>query len=204
MTSSSTKVRQGSAVEIPRLLLRAMLRGLGIFRIRGLDQIDAAVISPGGVGTTMLIDHLGKYLRVNCADDGDHLKHVPRLPRRIPDGLKVVFVHGDVDEIVASIERRGWVPRHGSKFGSVSSVILTGRMRRDALRRAVKRQIDWFLRLQRPNLLLLRYEELWDRRDEIAEFMGISDTSFSREFPPRKSRTRTDDPQRSAAHDATA
>ncbi len=189
MTSSSTKVRQGSAVEIPRLLLRAMLRGLGIFRIRGLDQIDAAVISPGGVGSTLLIDQLGPHLRVNSRDDADHLKHLPRLPRRFPHRLKIIFIHGDVEDVVNSIRRRGWTARHGSKLASIQAVIASDPAQTEALRRAVERQIDWFKRCDHPRLLLIRYEDLWDRLDEISAFLGIDAEAFRAEFPPRHGRT---------------
>lgn len=189
MTSSSTKARPGTALETPRLLLRAMLRARGIFRIRGLDRIDVVVISPGGVGSTLLIDQLGPHLRVNSRDDADHLKHLPRLPDRFPDRLKIIFVHGDVEDVVRSIDRRGWTARHGSKLASVGSVLASGPAQTEALRRAVERQIDWFERCDRPGLLRVRYEELWDRLDEIAAFLGIDAETFRIEFPTRLART---------------
>lgn len=189
MSSSDDRDHEGSPLELPRLLLRAVLRRLGVYRIRAEDGLQAAVISPGGVGTTMLIEHMAKYLRVNRNDDRDHLKHCPRLPGRLPEDLRILFVYGNPDDIVTSIQRRGWLPRHGSKLGSIGSVIALGGARHDALRSAVIRQIDWFKTSTRPHLMLIRYEELWDKSDELAEFLGIADPSFVRDFPARRPRT---------------
>ena len=189
MSNATTRDHNGSVFELPRLLLRASLRNLGVLRIKAGRGLEVAVVSPGGVGTSMLIDHIGKYRRVNCNDDRDHLKHAPRLPKRLADELKVLFVHGDVDDIVRSIRRRGWIPRHGSKLGSIGSVLGLGEARPRALRRAVVRQIDWFKSHPHPNLLLIRYDELWDRTERLAEFLEISDPSFVAAFPPRRPRT---------------
>lgn len=189
VNSGDNRDHEGSLLELPRLLLRAFLRRIGVYRIRAEKDLQAVVISPGGVGTTMLIEHMGKFLRVNRNDDGDHLKHVPRLPHRLPGGLKILFVHGDADDVVASIRRRGWIPRHGSKLGSVGSVVGFGGARLAALRAAVIRQIDWFQANPRPDVMLIRYEELWDQTDRIAEFLGISDRAFVKDFPTRRRRT---------------
>lgn len=200
MTAPASKRRQGAASEAPRLVLRAVLRGLGVFRIRELERLDAVVISPGGVGSTLLIDQLSPHLRVNSRDDADHLKHLPRLPDGFPDALKIIFIHGEVDDVVHSIHRRGWTARHGSKLGSVASVLAGGEAQIEAMRRAVERQIEWFTNSDRPNLLRLRYDELWDRLDEIAAFLGIDADRFRAAFPPRQPRTERDArPEPSAA-----
>lgn len=179
----------GGFFEPPRLLLRGWLRSLGIYRIRSLDKLDAVVISPGGVGSTLLIDAISPFLRVNSRDDADHLKHLPRLPNWFPVEKRVIFVHGGVDDIVHSIRRRGWVARHGSKLGSIASVLAGEEGRVEALRRAVERQVEWFTKVDRPNLLRLRYEDLWDRLDEISAFLALDGGAFRSAFPPRHPRT---------------
>ena len=143
MNDHASKRRQGAASEAPRLVLRAVLRGLGVYRIRGLDRLDVVVISPGGVGSTLLIDQLAPHLRVNSRDDADHLKHLPRLPDDFPPYLKIIFIHGEIEDVVQSIRRRGWVARHGSKLASVRSVLAAGEAQIDALRRAIAQQIAW-------------------------------------------------------------
>lgn len=185
--------------EPPRLLIRGWLRSLGIYRIRRLDDLDAVVISPGGVGSTLLIDAISPFIRVNSRDDADHLKHLPRLPSWFPTEMKVIFVHGAVDDIVHSIRRRGWVARHGSKLGSIASVLAGEEGRAEALRRAVEQQIAWFVESDRPNLLRVRYENLWDRLDEIATFLGIDGKAFRENFPPRQPRTRSASPPEPSA-----
>jgi len=191
MTKPAESVCHESLAEIPRLTLRASLRCIGVYRLRLPTDLQAAVISPGGVGTTMLINHLAKFVRTNSPDDRDHLKHVPRLPARLPPTVKVLFVHGSVDDIVQSIARRGWIARHGSKLGSLTSVLCGGRMQARALRHAVRRQIQWFTAHPRANVLTIRYEELWDSLDRVSSFVGIDDPSFLTTFPIRRPRTNT-------------
>jgi hypothetical protein len=176
-------------IETPRLLLRASLRRIGIYRLRLPTELQAAVISPGGVGTTMLINHLAKFVRVNSPDDHDHLKHVPRLPASFPPSVKVLFVHGSVDDIVQSIARRGWIARHGSKLGSPISVLCSGRMQTNALRHAVHRQIQWFTTHPSDNVLTIRYDDIWTNTAAIASFIGIDEPLFSATFPIRRPRT---------------
>jgi hypothetical protein len=189
MNDHASKRRQGAASEAPRLVLRAVLRGLGVYRIRGLDRLDVVVISPGGVGSTLLIDQLAPHLRVNSRDDADHLKHLPRLPDDFPPDLKIIFIHGEIEDVVQSIRRRGWVARHGSKLASVRSVLAAGEAQIDALRRAIAQQIAWFSGSDRRGILKVRYEELWDRLDEISAFLGIDADAFRGAFPPQRPRT---------------
>lgn len=172
-----------------RLLLRAVLRAIGIYRIRGLQHLDVLVISSGGAGSTLLIDELARHLRVNSRNDSDDLKHLPRLPDRFPSEIKVVYLYGEVDEVVASIHRRGWIAAHGSKLGSIRSVLASSRSQAKGLGEAVQRQIDWFSHCGRSNLLLVRYAELWDRLEEVATFVGIDADRFTKEFPPDRGRT---------------
>ncbi|MGA1393033.1 MAG: hypothetical protein ACO38W_07740, partial [Phycisphaerales bacterium] len=101
----------------------------------------------------------------------------------------IIFIHGDVEDVVNSIRRRGWTARHGSKLASIEAVIASDPAQTEALRRAVERQIDWFKRCDHPRLLLIRYEDLWDRLDEISAFLGIDAEAFRAEFPPRHGRT---------------
>lgn len=162
-------------------------------RLNAKQALDIVVVSPGGVGTTFLMEHLAKYKRLNGTYGGDWLKHMPRPPRldREADNVKFIFVYGDPDDIEASLRNRGWLNRQGAKLGSVSAVLLTGAAKSDAFKRAVRKQIrNWTKPLSAP-VLQIQYAEIWSRLDEIAEFVGVADTDFIDTFPERKPRTST-------------
>jgi len=160
-------------------------------RLKAERNLDIVVVSPGGVGTTFLMQHLAKYKRLNGTYGGDWLKHMPRPPRldRNADEVRFIFVYGDPDDIEASLRNRGWLNRQGAKLGSVSTVLLLGSAKSEAFKRAVRRQIrNWTQPFGSP-VLRIQYEEIWSRLDEIAEFVGVADTDFIDTFPERKPRT---------------
>ncbi|MXO70324.1 hypothetical protein [Alteraurantiacibacter buctensis] len=66
------------------------------------------IISPGGVATTMLIEHVSRYVPTNERHDKDGLKHWPAPPARRLDQAdsRVLFVKGEAVTIAASIARR--------------------------------------------------------------------------------------------------
>ena len=163
-------------------LLEAVRRG-PLRRHPEPGALDLLVVSPGGVATTSLIRHLNDYLRVNWSDDSDGLKHLPRPPAQAPPTL---FIHGDPALVRASLSRRGWIDFQAAKLGSPMTVLLHGAARDRAFEGAVARQRRRWEAA--PRVLMLGYDEIWDRSAEIADFAGITDPEFLRRFPPRKPR----------------
>ncbi|MEM7702943.1 MAG: hypothetical protein AAF251_13465 [Pseudomonadota bacterium] len=117
------------------------------------------VFSPGGVGTTLLIQELGRYVRVNRPHDRDGLKHLP-TPRNLPARVKVVFVTGAFDSVCQSLERRGFLPGQLAKLGSPLGPLLPKARARAALRALVKRQKQAWSRLPPSQILFVDYDEL--------------------------------------------
>jgi hypothetical protein len=148
------------------------------------------VVSPGGVGTTALIHHIAKFRRTNAPDDSDGRKHLPKPPRlRAGDATRFVFVSGDVDQIVQSLARRGWLTAQAANLGVVLGVLTRGAVQRRSLVRAVKRQAQaWQTGAPGP-VIYLDYAELWDAGPQLAGFLGIGDPAFQASFPRRRART---------------
>ena len=48
----------------------------------------------------------------------------------------------------------------------------------------------WFADRAGPSLLIVPYDEIWDRKAEIGAFFGIDDPAFVVDFPARRLRTR--------------
>ncbi len=154
------------------------------------EQLDAWVVSPGGVGTTALMSHVAAFLRVNELDDNDGLKHWPRPPlRRIEmSGTKVLFVTGDPAVICRSIKRRRWTATQAMKLGSLSAPLLSGWRQLRALHDAVEAQRKSWLALTSDRFRAIDYEAIWDSADMLADFFGVEDPAFVKDFPRRRSR----------------
>jgi hypothetical protein len=148
------------------------------------------VVSPGGVGTTALMQHLERFRRLNARDDSDGLKHLPRPPR-LPPGADVrfLFISGSAVDIANSLARRGWLEDQAANLGAPLAVILRGGWQRRAFGRAVAHQHRAWADGGHPHVLHLAYDDLWDAGPRLAGFLGITDPAFVAEFPQRRSRS---------------
>lgn len=149
------------------------------------------VVSPGGVGTTFLIKYLAGFVATNAHDDRDGLKHWPRPPTgdalaKLPP---ILFVTGNPDTIVASIARRGWLTEQSSKLGSLAGTLRIRDAESGAFRKAVVAQMMAWTSCKSDRILVIDYDELWDRKAEIARHAGIDEADFSAGFPAREARS---------------
>lgn len=170
---------------------RAPLAKLAVTRLawsRGKRLVSSppqvAVISPGGVATTMLISHLSTFVQVNASDDSDGIKHLPRRPLNI---RKVIYLTGSVDDIIRSLNRRSFADRQLAKLGSPIGLVLRGKSRDRQLAIAVRKQQHHF-ETDTRSTLVIAYDELWDEVPRIAEFLEIEPRAFARSFPPKRNR----------------
>lgn len=153
---------------------------------------NVLIVSPGGVATTMLIEHIGQFTVTNLPGDSDGLKHLPRPPRWASEIEKVIFVYGDRSEVYLSIKRRGWVGKQGAKLGSLLAATFPGAIARLAFITAVGKQIEsWnhWCSLHPERRLFLTYDEIWQSCEKIGDFCGIEDKNFVETFPRRENRT---------------
>lgn len=165
-------------------------------RFRGLqvprDKLDVIVVSPGGVGTTAIIRHLNKHVRVNFTSDSDGYKHMPTPPEDLDfRGERYIYIKGDAHQIYRSIRRRGWVDIQGAKLGSPMSVLTWGSYQERFFIRAVTRQIRAWSACEGPSVLMLDYDDVWDSADRIASFLAVDPVLFGEEFPERQKRSVT-------------
>lgn len=156
----------------------------------GLDRL---IISPGGVATTFLIDYVQRFAPTNDRNDADWLKHLPYLPKQLR-GARIVFVTGSPDEIYCSLFRRNYHTIQGAKLGCLLCQFTWGTFQRALLISAIKRQIKRFRNLTTSPILIVDYDEIWDRKLEIARHLEVDIQSFCRDFPSRRERNSKLDP----------
>lgn len=146
------------------------------------------IISPGGVATTFLIDHVKIFVEVNDRDDLDGFKHLPYLPRT-PEKTKILFITGDSNDIYRSLRRRGYTGIQSAKLGCVICQFCRESVRKFFLKRAIARQLARFKDCRVGKVLIVDYSEIWDAKTSIAKHFRIEDReSFCKTFPARKDR----------------
>jgi len=155
-----------------------------------INNIDVLVVSPGGVGTTFLMNHLSSYVKINSPSDVDGLKHAPIPYKEILDsGVKVIYMYGDPEDVYRSIKKRGWIVQQGVKLGSALCVMSFGVLQKWAFIRSVNKQKMNWISSKGIDVLQLSYEDIWSNVQTISYFLNISDPSFVTDFPERKKRT---------------
>ena len=151
------------------------------------EEIDGIVVSPGGVASTMIINHLSQFITVNDPANQDGLKHRSASPKEQPIGVPALLITGDPQEIVKSLSRRDYLPHQAIRLASMSFFLVPATMRRGRFNRALERQYrSWVGNYS--HLLVIRYEEIWDRKEEIAQHFGIDDPMFLVNFPLKEKR----------------
>ncbi len=156
--------------------------------------LHAMVVTPGGAASTTLLKHIARYVTVNDCNDADGLKHAPFPPRWFDNARKtrVIFIDRDITRILHSLDRRGYVCEQLAKLGSVIGCLLPDAFAKKVLVKAINRQKHHWRTTKSADVMFIEYETLWDQVDKIATFLGITDSSFTRDFPPmEKSRTPT-------------
>jgi hypothetical protein len=150
------------------------------------------VVSPGGVATTTLMEFLEKFIVCNDPHDQDELKHLPSINTRKGKIPKVIFITGDDEDIERSLSRRGWFFHHGALLGNplCELGIIPKRVRKLWVLKGIEEQKKFFTNLEahRSDILILNYEEIWNKKDVIAMHCNIKEPDFVLNFPKKKKR----------------
>ena len=158
---------------------------------RSVGPLDVVVCSSGGVASTMLIKHVARFARTNNLDDFDTLKHVPKPEYLLSDpefGGKILYIYGELDSILASIERRGWTLVQGCKLAGIPALFWSIGESRNAFKKAVETQMEAFIGQPNSRVMPVHFDQIWDLVPEMADFLSIADPRFITEFPVRKQR----------------
>lgn len=160
--------------------------------------IEVLVASAGGVGTTMLLRHIGRFRKTNHPSDHDGLKHIPIPPTDVGATAKYIYVFGDPIDSVISLFRRNYQSQQSRKlqrFQASKSIIGSGTTLHSYAKQRVNRLPiklhfqNWHSFYIAGPTLFVRYETMHDNVEAIASFVGLPG-SFVDDFPvnqPRQS-----------------
>lgn len=162
-------------------------------RLSSCQGVDVIVCSHGGVGTTFISEFISRYLRANDPYDCDHSKHIPIPPRWISRDIRIIYVYGNPREAAMSLFARGYAGLQSCKNGIIFPV-----EKNESFEQYLERGEDrlgltdhlsrWINpRNHRNDVLLVKYDKLWENAATIISFLGIDSKSIDL-FPERKTR----------------
>ena len=159
------------------------------FHIRAGELPDLIVCSPGGVATTLFINHASRFLVCNQSDDSDALKHLrDPVPKRIK--AKTIYIDGETDEIIESLRRRQYAMAQYIKLAPLVRLVwvplVFHKLKLLDLRHVIEAQRSRFLSDER--IFITNYHEIFSRGKEIAELFGLPE-DFWICFPEKRERT---------------
>ena len=142
------------------------------------------VISTGGVATTTLIKYLKLFSNINCENDSDGLKHLIRPPEVDYKKTKIIYIFGSDEKIFNSLKRRNIFNEQMMKLGCPLSFLFTGKLEKYFFSRCIKRQKKNFY--NNDKILTLMFDEIWDKKEIIKNYLDINSKLFLEEFPSKK------------------
>lgn len=173
-----------------RLIDHFLWRNLAFHHFKEYKKIpEILVVSPGGVATTMLIKHIRSFIKINCENDTDYLKHIPTIPKNfIKKKIKIIYIYDNKEVILNSLERRSYLTRQIIKLGGILEFFTNFFNKRNLCKKYIEYQINHFIKSEYPYLLILKYEDIWNEKKTIMKFIGISDLNFLNKFPEKRNR----------------
>lgn len=154
-------------------------------------ELEACILSPGGSGTTYLMEFIKHFKKINCYHDSDFLKHQYKPPLKLLNiGVKVIFLKAKPEDIYNSMKRRGWIEEQSIKINSLGGVLCSGKLQKFFFIKNVEKLINSFqiLEPKYPNLLIIDYDNIPQSIEVIKNFLDIDDKSFVENFPKQKQR----------------
>lgn len=162
--------------------------------------MNTIIVSPGGVGTTFIMQYFSRYLHVNCVHDSDGLKHVnnPLILSKFKN-VRVLVIIGKPSEIALSLSRRNILIEQIIKLNKRSfrrillKIIGVNRYLKfieDPLSYQ-KFLLNW-IHGAGSERLIVKYESIYKYEAEIKEFLLGKNQHNEDAFPPKRERTVSD------------
>ena len=147
------------------------------------SNIDLLIVSPGGVATTTLINYLKLYKKVNDENDRDGYKHLNKFPFISKADLKILYIYGNYEKIYNSLKRRNIFQSQMVKLGCPLCYLFRGAVEKFFFKICIDKQIKEFK--EKKNVYALKFENLWENKEELKKFLEIENNDFIKNFPPK-------------------
>lgn len=161
-----------------------LLVGHFTHRLASRRTLDALVVSPGGVASTALIEHLSKYVKVNQANDWDGLKH----NLDTATNHKLIYVSSRNSDPVRSLDRRGFSRFQLCKIERDLSPLFLGQSQvilrlSEAISLMESEAIRLLETKGEDKVLILSHQNLHKSANKIMDFLDIKSEDFLNRYP---------------------
>lgn len=160
-------------------------------------DIEVVVASYGGVGTTFFLDFVSQFKKTNDPQDEDKIKHLVIPPVSFNKNVRFVYIYGNPVEAVPSLFGRGMANFQSKKLQRDQQIInepipLDATLEEYAIAGVDKFQFrkhfyNWYRDCLMHPTLFIRYEKIWDHKEEIFRFLGLPMSELEN-FPEKKQR----------------
>ena len=147
-------------------------------------DLDLLIVSTGGVATTTLINYFKLYKKVNDENDKDGYKHLNKFPFIFKENLKILYIYGNYEKIYNSLKRRNIFQSQMVKLGCPLCYLLRGSIERFFFKFCINKQIKEFR--SKKNVYALKFENIWENKEELKRFLEIDNNDFVKNFPLKK------------------
>lgn len=160
-------------------------------------DIEVVVGSYGGVGTTFFLDFVSRFKTTNHPQDEDKIKHLGMPPVSFNRNVRFVYIYGDPMEAATSLFGRGMHNYQSKKLQRDQDAVNEAIPLDLTLEEYAKAGVDqfqfrrhffnWYRDYLIHPTLFIRYEKIWDHKEEIFEFLGLPMNEIEN-FPQKKER----------------
>lgn len=147
----------------------------------GLDSVDAWLCTTGGAGSNMLKKVLDPAIRVRSPYMAALLTHFDHPFPYHRDGFRAIYLHAHPFEVLRSVRRRGLLETNIKKLNNRRDLGDSERVFLESLERQFR---NWTSAPVDYPVLCIKYDALFERFPEVADFLGIGLETF----PERKDR----------------
>jgi hypothetical protein len=158
------------------------------------QKYDALIISPGGGGTTYILEYLYDHtnLRYNDIHDKDRIKHMSFDKENEINNIdcgKIIYIYGDPKLAIDSHYRRNWPKKQLLKLGDPHDMKNRINDKQNFVKQVaekkydlygIEKQFDFFLNSNNLNkkILFIDFYNIKNTKNKIAAFLKIDEKVF--------------------------
>lgn len=143
--------------------------------VKGVNDVDLWLCSPGGAGSNMLKNYLNQFMRVKSPYMAGLLTHHSEPVQCEKENFKAIFIHRHPIKALNSMKRRGLVRTNIRKLNNSRKLPETDRVLMESIFRQIS---NWTNGRVNYPILCLKYEGLFKNRNRIGEFLGLDMNDF--------------------------
>lgn len=142
---------------------------------QGVHDVDMWLCSPGGAGSNMLKNYLHQFIRVKSPYMAGLLTHHSKPVPCKKENFKAIFLHRHPLDALQSMKRRGLIKKNIQKLNNSRNLPST---EKELLKSIFRQFTHWTTLSVNYPILCVKYERLFENKNQIADFLGIEMKNF--------------------------